>query len=143
MGAAILVAEDNAVSRELLVFQLGLLGCEATAFDNGAAAAAAWRSGHYAMLLTDLQMPGLDGYGLASLIRDEEGDERMPIVALTAGSGEADTECDAARRAACGMDACMTKPPSLAALRAAVERWVGTATRATQPASAHEPRRVR
>ena len=53
MVTAILVAEDSAVSRELLMFQLGLLGFEAEAFDNGADAAAAWRTGRYAMLLTD------------------------------------------------------------------------------------------
>jgi two-component system sensor histidine kinase/response regulator len=76
MGTASPVAEDNAVSRELLMFQLGLPGFEAESFDIGAAAA--WRSGRYSMLLTDLRMPGLDGYELASLIRS---DERMPVVA--------------------------------------------------------------
>lgn len=140
MGTAILVAEDNAVSRELLMLQLGLLGFEAEAFDNGADAAVAWRSRRYAMLLTDLQMPGLDGYELASLIRGEERDERMPIVALTAGNGGADTERDAAHRAACGMDACIFKPPSLAALRDVVGCWAGAATSQTPPAPVPTPR---
>lgn len=118
---AVLVAEDNAISRDMLLFQLELLGFEAVAAEDGAAAARAWREGDFALLLTDLQMPGLDGYELATLIRSEESAQRMPIVALTANA--ANEEAD--RCVAVGMNGCLTKPASLATLRSVVDRWIG------------------
>lgn len=129
----VLVAEDNAISREMLLHQLELLGCEAVAAEDGAAAARAWRDGQFALLLTDLQMPGLDGYQLATLIRSEESAERMPIVALTANA--ADAEAD--RCVAVGMNDYLTKPASLATLRRVVDRWIGSA--ATISLVAHGP----
>ncbi|MGZ5266289.1 MAG: response regulator [Caldimonas sp.] len=119
----VLVAEDNAISRDMLMFQLEVLGFEAVAAVDGTAAARAWRKGEFALLLTDLQMPGLDGYELATLIRSEESGERMPIVALTANA--ANEEAD--RCAAAGMNGCLAKPASLATLRGVVERWIGSA----------------
>lgn len=126
----VLVAEDNAISREILVHQLRLLGCDAVAVTNGAEAARAWRAGSFGLLLTDLQMPELDGYQLSALIRREESSARMPIVALTANGANGEAE----QCSACGMDACLTKPPTLAQLRGVVERWVG-AGRAASHAS--------
>lgn len=119
----VLVAEDNAISREMLLFQLEVLGFEAVAAEDGDAAARAWRDGEFVLLLTDLQMPGLDGYQLAALIRSEESAERMPIVALTANA--ANDEAD--RCVAVGMNDYLTKPASMATLRRIVERWVGPA----------------
>jgi two-component system sensor histidine kinase/response regulator len=130
---AVLVAEDNAISRDMLLFQLELLGFEAVAAEDGAAAARAWREGEFALLLTDLQMPGLDGYQLAALIRSEESAQRMPIVALTANA--ANEEVD--RCVAVGMNGCLTKPASLATLRRVVDRWIGSA--ATIELVAHGP----
>ena len=117
----VLVAEDNAISRDILMHQLRMLGCDAVAAADGAEAARAWRAGRFALLLTDLQMPELDGYALSTLIRSEESSGRLPIVALTANH-DAD---EAARCTACGMDACLAKPTHLAALRGVIERWVG------------------
>ena len=102
----VLVAEDNAISRDILMHQLRLIGCDAVAAADGAEAADAWRAGNFALLLTDLQMPELDGYALSTLIRSEETNGRLPIVALTANR-DAD---EAARCTACGMDACLAKP---------------------------------
>ena len=128
----ILVAEDNAISREILLHQLGLLDCEAVACADGIRAAEAWRQGAFAMLLTDLQMPGLDGYALAAVIRAEERCGRMPIVALTADSCAA----DARRCFDAGMDECLTKPASLSALRGIVERWLERVPPAPAPQAA-------
>jgi HPt (histidine-containing phosphotransfer) domain-containing protein len=80
------------------------------------------------MLLTDLHMPGMDGYQLARAIRASEcgTGRRIPIVALTANTlkGEAD-RCRAA-----GMDDYLGKPLQLADLQAMLEaRLPGTTTR--------------
>jgi two-component system sensor histidine kinase/response regulator len=130
---AVLVAEDNAISREILLHQLEMLGCEAVGAEDGATAVRAWRGGEFALLLTDLQMPGLDGYELAALIRSEESAQRMPIVALTANVADA----EANRCVTVGMNDYLTKPASLATLRRVVDRWIGSA--ATTALVAHGP----
>lgn len=113
---AVLVAEDNAFNRDVLALQLEGLGCRVVAAEDGAQALAAWRAGPpFALLLTDLQMPGLDGFALAAAIRREEAPERrLPIVAFTASDDEA------ARCRAAGMDGHVPKPVGHAALHALV-----------------------
>lgn len=119
-GSAVLVAEDNAISRAMLAHQLRALGCEPTCVNDGEAAAAAWRSGRFSLLLTDLQMPRLDGYGLAAAVRGGDRGRSAPIVALTATTSELETE----RCLAAGMNDCVTKPISLAALALLLDKWL-------------------
>jgi PAS domain S-box-containing protein len=120
-GQLILVAEDDPINRKVIVHQLGLMGLTAEVAVDGLEALRSWRQGRYALLLTDLHMPGLDGHGLARAIRGEETSEvRMPILALTANAvkGEADL-CLAA-----GMDEYLTKPIRLHHLQASLQRWL-------------------
>ncbi len=129
-GRLILVAEDNETNRLVIVRQLALIGCAADVAVNGREALESWRSGDYALLLTDLHMPEMDGYALASAIRAEEaGGRRTPIVALTANAlrDEARLCLDA------GMDAYLTKPIRLAPLRQAIEHWLVPQTAPTAP----------
>ncbi|MEO7057436.1 MAG: PAS domain S-box protein [Caldimonas sp.] len=117
----ILVAEDNAINQKVIAAQLQLLGYEAEIADNGSAALMLWRSGRFAMLLTDLQMPELDGYGLATHIRSEErAGLRMPIVALTANA----LKDEASRCVAAGMDDYLTKPVQLPKLEALLDQYL-------------------
>ncbi|MCK9607481.1 MAG: response regulator [Methylomonas sp.] len=120
-GRLILVAEDNETNQKVILRQLALLGFAADVVDNGRQALDNWRSGDYALLLTDLHMPKMDGYELATAIRDLEQDaQRIPIVALTANAlkGEAD------RCQALGMDDYLSKPVQLAQLKAILEKWL-------------------
>jgi CheY-like chemotaxis protein/HPt (histidine-containing phosphotransfer) domain-containing protein/two-component sensor histidine kinase len=132
----ILVAEDDAVNQKVILKQLALLGYAAEVASNGAEALRLWQQGHHALLLSDLHMPELDGYGLAGAIREAEGREaepaRMPILALTANA----LRDEASRVRAAGMDECLTKPIRLAALAAALERWLGHAACDAVPATA-------
>jgi PAS domain S-box-containing protein len=118
----ILIAEDDPTNQKVLLRQLQLLGYAAEVADNGAEALQLWREGCYALLLTDLHMPELDGYALATVIRKEEsvGGRRLPILALTANalSGEA------SRVRAAGLDDYLTKPVQLPVLRDALEKWL-------------------
>ncbi len=120
-NALILVAEDNATNRAVLEYQLHELGYQADFTENGAQALAAWQSGDYAMLLTDLQMPEVDGYELARRLRDSEpAGTRAPIIALSANTLMNEEEnCLAA-----GMDAYLSKPIALEDLQAALARWI-------------------
>lgn len=120
-GQKILVAEDNVLNQKLILRQLALLGYVAEAFCNGRLAFESWQLQPYALLLTDLHMPDMNGYELTAAIRIAEKDQhRMPIVALTATakSDEAD-QCLAA-----GMDAYLGKPLRIADLKKALENWL-------------------
>ncbi|MEO8523388.1 MAG: response regulator [Caldimonas sp.] len=129
-GRLILVVEDNETNRKVVVEQLRLIGVAADIVNDGRAALASWRSGDFALVLTDLQMPEMDGYALATAIRAEEepGGRRIPIVALTANS----LRGDEARCLALGMDAYLTKPVRLSRLKATIEAGLAGAL---QPAS--------
>jgi signal transduction histidine kinase/DNA-binding response OmpR family regulator len=109
----VLVADDNAVNRELMVRQLLKLGVTADAVETGNEAIRAVRAVAYDAVLMDRQMPGLDGLEAARAIRSREGDgAHTPIVAVTASATADEVEaCLAA-----GMDACLTKPFSTAQL---------------------------
>ncbi|TFD12204.1 response regulator [Cryobacterium sp. TMT1-2-2] len=117
----ILVAEDNPTNQKLIVWQLNLLGYEADMTDNGALAFARWASGDYDLVITDLHMPEMTGYELASAIRAAEPPGmRMPILAMTASAVRGDA--DHARMV--GMDEYLMRPLHLAKLRAALLKWL-------------------
>ncbi|MBI2289271.1 MAG: PAS domain S-box protein [Betaproteobacteria bacterium] len=131
-GRLILVAEDNETNQKVILRQLALLGYAADVAGDGREALARWQSGHYALLLTDLHMPEMDGYVLTAAIRaEEQGSQRIPIVALTANvlAGEPEHCRDA------GMDDYLSKPTPLAKLKATLEKWMpAAADRTASPA---------
>ncbi|HRQ06221.1 MAG TPA: response regulator, partial [Nitrosomonas halophila] len=102
--------------------QLALLGVEAEVAENGQKALERWQQGDFALLLTDVHMPLMDGYVLSAAIRAEEvrtGRGHLPIIALTANvlQGEID-HCKAA-----GMDDYLAKPVQLAVLQKTLQKW--------------------
>ena len=124
-GRLILVAEDNDINQKVIERQLDLLGFNAEIVSNGRQALDCWRSGAYAMLLTDLHMPVMDGYELTMAIRGEERGARMPIVALTANA----LKGEARRCEEMGMDDFMTKPMQLVELHAMLQKWMPSASK--------------
>jgi PAS domain S-box-containing protein len=71
-GRLILIAEDDEINQKVILRQMELLGHTAELANDGIEAMRLWRAGPYGLLLTDLHMPGMDGYGLARAIRAEE-----------------------------------------------------------------------
>ncbi|MGS5087888.1 PAS domain S-box protein [Hydrogenophaga sp. A37] len=129
----ILVAEDNEINQKVLNQQLSLLGYRAEMASNGVEALDCWRRGGHALLLTDLHMPFMDGYTLATEVRAGEvgGAARLPILALTANAlREEELRCHQA-----GMDGYLSKPIRLAQLKLAIETYL-------RPASAPTPERA-
>ena len=102
--------------------QLNRLGLAAEVAENGTEALGLWRDNPYALVLTDVHMPEMDGFELTAEIRKAERDRggRAPIVAVTANvlEGEAD-KCLAA-----GMDDYLGKPVELDDLRRTLARWI-------------------
>jgi signal transduction histidine kinase len=83
----ILLAEDNETNRDVVFEQLRLLGYAVEVADDGVAALAMWRTGRYALLLTDCHMPRMDGFALTAAIRAEEPlHGHLPIIAITANA---------------------------------------------------------
>ncbi len=132
-GRLILVVEDNDINQKVIMQQLALLGLTADLTGDGLQALMRWRSGDYALVVTDLHMPGMDGYQLASAIRAEEAERAnaqlrggtsarppVPIIALTANAQKSEAE----RCKAAGMNDYMSKPTPLADLQALLNHWL-------------------
>ncbi len=122
-GQLILVAEDNETNRNVIAHQLALLGFAADLAEDGGEALQRWQSDDYALLLTDLNMPNMDGYELVDAIRTREKDRgarRIPVVALTANVLESEQQ----RCFATGMDGYLSKPVLLVNLQAMLNKWL-------------------
>jgi len=122
-GGRVLVVDDNAVNREVLLAQLGVFGLAADAAVDGSEALGLWQPGQYAAVLADVHMPGMDGYRLTAAIRLREAElaaARTPIIAVTANAMRGEAE----RCLAAGMDDYIAKPVTIARLRGVLQRWL-------------------
>jgi PAS domain S-box-containing protein len=121
LGRLILVAEDDPINQKVILRQLELIGYAAEVVDNGIRALETWRTQRFALVLTDLQMPEMDGYALVVTIRNEEPvGTHTPVIALTANALSA----EALRARAEGFDGYLTKPVQLATLKSELSRWL-------------------
>ncbi|HGM7334836.1 TPA: ATP-binding protein [Stenotrophomonas maltophilia] len=112
----VLLVEDNAVNRELIQQQLEEIGFAVDAAGNGAEALELWKDGHYRAVLTDINMPVMDGYALARDLRQRG--QSLPILAITATALASERE----RCLAAGIDDLLLKPFNLDRLEAALAR---------------------
>ena len=81
-GVAI-IADDEDLGRLLLAEAVSASGLTPLAFDNGGAALEAARSQDVAIVLLDVDMPGLDGYSVCRRLRSEPRFATVPIVMVT------------------------------------------------------------
>ncbi|MDR3590744.1 MAG: PAS domain S-box protein [Negativicutes bacterium] len=104
----ILLAEDNLVSRQLLLRLLKRMGHSVDEADNGEAAVDLYKKNKYDLILMDIQMPVMDGVEATRLIREAEKatGEHISIIAVTAHALSGDRE----RFLAAGMDEYIAKP---------------------------------
>jgi len=112
----ILLAEDNSVNQVVISKQLNKLGYAVEVAADGQEALALMAKRSYGLLLTDIQMPNLDGLELSTAVRaheKEKNSDRIPILAVT---GKA-LKFDADVYSEAGMDAVLTKPLELALLK--------------------------
>ncbi|HEV2115835.1 MAG TPA: PAS domain S-box protein [Terriglobales bacterium] len=83
----IVLADDNADLRAY-VSRLLSQDYRVHAVANGEEALAATRKLHPDLVLTDIMMPGLDGFGLLKAIREDERTRAIPVILLSARAGE-------------------------------------------------------
>lgn len=116
----ILAAEDNANNQLVLKTLLGQMGIQVTIVGDGEQAVMAWREAAWDVVLMDVQMPVLDGFGATRRIRALEaagGSGRTPIIALTANAMDHHrAEC-----LAVGMDGLVAKPIDIRQLVTAIQ----------------------
>ena len=91
-GSNILLVEDNQVNQEIIIGLLENSGINIDIANNGKEAVDIYsaNSDKYELILMDLQMPIMDGYGATKLIREKDKD--IPIIALTANAMKEDIE---------------------------------------------------
>jgi signal transduction histidine kinase/CheY-like chemotaxis protein/HPt (histidine-containing phosphotransfer) domain-containing protein len=122
-GTLLLVVDDHPTNRLLLLRQVASLGYAAEAADDGEQALAAWKSGRFAAIITDCNMPRMNGYELTAAIRsaEEQTDaRRIPIIGCTANAmREAAEQCLSA-----GMDDWLIKPAGLVEMSQKLDLWV-------------------
>ncbi|MFG6111345.1 ATP-binding protein [Stenotrophomonas nematodicola] len=110
LGLHVLVAEDNPINQMILREQLEQLGCHAVVASDGDEALGYWAQRRFDAVLTDVNMPHIDGYALTRLLRADG--VRVPIIGATANAAPEERE----RCRSAGMDSCLVKPISLQAL---------------------------
>jgi PAS domain S-box-containing protein len=114
----ILLAEDNVVNQKVALRLLGQMGYRADVAGNGLEAIDAIERQTYDVVLMDVQMPELDGFGASREISRRWPGDRPRIVAMTANAMQGDRElCEAA-----GMDDYVAKPIRVEELVAALDR---------------------
>jgi signal transduction histidine kinase/CheY-like chemotaxis protein len=120
-GVVVLVVEDNAVNRKVVVSMLRKLGYPAEVACNGQDALNALRQGRYSAVLMDCQMPIMDGFEATRLIRGLGGEVAgVPIIALTANAMDGDRE----RCLQAGMNDYLAKPLQMPELKAMLATWI-------------------
>lgn len=117
----ILVVEDTELVRMMLSRQFETLGVAVDFAENGIEALEKIDTTNYRLVLSDLHMPRMDGYGLIKEIRtkDSLSGVHLPVILLTA-----DIQMSGYRSyMPLGFDECLLKPISLGALRQMLVRW--------------------
>ncbi|HTU68927.1 MAG TPA: response regulator [Candidatus Baltobacteraceae bacterium] len=104
--ARILVIDDNAVNLDLMLYLLRAFGHAAEGRSDGEAGLEAVRGGQFDLVLTDVLMPGIDGYELARQLKADERCAAIPLIAVTALAMPGDRE----RIAGVGFDGYIAKP---------------------------------
>jgi len=103
--ALVLVVDDNTVNLDLMLYLLQAFGHEVLGAGDAPAALEAANSHAFDIVLTDILMPGMDGYEFVRRLRSD-GRLQIPIIAVTALAMAADR----ARIAAAGFDGYIGKP---------------------------------
>jgi two-component system, NarL family, sensor histidine kinase EvgS len=119
----ILVVDDHPTNRIVVGKQLALAGFICEFAEDGEQGIAQWKTGRYALVLSDIHMPVMDGYQMSREIRNVEKSEQRratPIIALTAAALKGDAE----RCFAAGMDDYLVKPVNIPRLANCIYTWL-------------------
>ncbi len=120
-GVRALIVDDDLDSLEILGHTLHGAGAEVTAVQSAQAGLTA--AGPFDIIVSDIGMPGMDGYSFMRSIRSREEGADVPAIALTAYARDVDAE----RALRAGYQEHYAKPVDARRLVEAIRRWVRTA----------------
>ncbi|NOQ14079.1 MAG: transporter substrate-binding domain-containing protein [Methyloprofundus sp.] len=116
----LLIVEDDIINQQIACNMLSKTGLIIDIAKNGQQAINLWQQNDYDLILMDCRMPVMDGYQATALIRAQELESHIPIIALTANSGAED-------RRHCldsGMNEVITKPFKKEFLIKSLSKWL-------------------
>jgi CheY-like chemotaxis protein len=125
-GKKILVVEDNNVVRKIVCKQLKSLRLDCGAAADGTSAIAEFKTGQYDAILLDIQLPDMNGFDVAKVIRQlensrgVEANSGIPIIALTAGAMEGSRE----QALEAGLDDYLAKPAGVESISRVLSVWL-------------------
>ncbi len=117
-GRHLLLVEDNAINREIVLGLLAGSGLVIEVAENGQQAVDQCQQRSFDLILMDIQMPVMDGLEASRRIRAR--DPQVPIIALTANAFPEDID----NTRAAGMNAHLSKPISLDQLQAVLRQYL-------------------
>lgn len=118
-GERVLVVEDNDKNMKLIRDVLQATGYDTVEASTGDDAVKLAVSQAPALVLMDVQLPGIDGVEALARLRDDERTASIPVLALTAQAMHGDRE----RFLAAGFDGYLSKPVDVAELLRTVEEY--------------------
>lgn len=91
-GALILIVEDNQKNMKLIRDVLQFKGYQTLEAETGEASVELAREQQPALILMDIQLPGIDGREAMQFLKADENTREIPIIALTASAMKGDRE---------------------------------------------------
>jgi PAS domain S-box-containing protein len=134
VGVRALIVDDNATNQRVLNEMVTAWGCTAVVADGAEQALALLldavdRNDRYELILLDLNMPDIDGYGLARMVRAEPRLVNTAMIMLTSSAQRGEAE----RTQQAGIVAYLTKPVRSTQLRNALNLALGPTTGSASP----------
>ncbi|HEX2570614.1 MAG TPA: response regulator [Polyangia bacterium] len=117
-----LVVEDSPTMRQLIVYALSRVrGLNVVEADDGVDALKKLAGSHFDIILTDINMPIMDGLKLVKRVREDAQLKSIPIIIITTEGGDEDRQ----RALALGANAYITKPIQAPQVIMQVKRLLG------------------
>ena len=123
MAKTILVIEDNNLNAKLLEDIFTAKGYKVKIAENGEDGLEMVKKKKPDIILMDIQLPGMSGYELTRILKNDEGTSGIPIIAITAYALKGERE----RAFREGCDEYMSKPINTRIMPTIVEQFIGTA----------------
>ena len=123
MPKTILVIEDNSLNAQLLKDIFTVKGYKVRIAVNGEDGLEDVKKKRPDLILMDIQLPGMSGYELTRILKNDEKTSDIPIIAITAYALKGERE----RAFREGCDEYMSKPINTRVMPVIVEQFIGTA----------------
>lgn len=131
MGRNILIVDDCGTTRRILSYMVKGAGYTPVLASNGLEALEKLAVHEISLVLTDMNMPGMDGIELTSQIKGDERYRDLPVIMLTTEAGEDDKKLGMEA----GVDLYITKPVTSERLVSEIKKFLPDDTKGGKPCS--------